>query len=74
MSKTQCQEILAHLKRGDSLNPMQALNMYGCFRLASRINDLKNQGHSIDGIMIKRGKKSYKSYCLNFKPEQRNLF
>jgi hypothetical protein len=26
---------------------MEALNRYGCFRLAARINELRDQGHDI---------------------------
>lgn len=33
--------ILDHLKSGHSLTQLEALNLYGCFRLASRIHDLK---------------------------------
>ena len=42
--------ILAHLKEGNSLTALDALQNYGCFRLASRINDLKNQGHAIINV------------------------
>ena len=45
---TQCDLILAHLKRHEFITPLDALNRYGCFRLAARINDLKNQGYQIE--------------------------
>jgi hypothetical protein len=32
---------------------MSALNIYGCFRLAARINDLQKQGHRIFGQIVK---------------------
>jgi len=38
--------ILKHLKRGP-LTPLQALKLYGCFRLAARVYDLKGDGHDI---------------------------
>ena len=35
------------MKQFGSINPLQALQDIGCFRLASRISDLKKQGYSI---------------------------
>ena len=43
---TQTQWILDALKRGP-ITQMDALNGCGCFRLASRINDLRRAGHQI---------------------------
>lgn len=37
---SQEQKILAYLKDGHTLTPLEALNKYGCFRLAARINAL----------------------------------
>lgn len=44
---TQNQQILAHLKTGQTLTPLEALESFGCFRLASRIHDLKEDGWPI---------------------------
>jgi hypothetical protein len=44
---SQCDEILAHLKRGP-ISAIEALNNYGCFRLAARIKDLRAQGYDIE--------------------------
>lgn len=38
---TQCDRILRHLESGGSLTAAQAMQEYGIYRLASRINDLK---------------------------------
>lgn len=40
-SKTQNAQILAYLKAGNRLTSLVALNKFGCFRLASRISDLR---------------------------------
>lgn len=45
--KTQCQMIREHLEAGHRLSPIEALNKFGCFRLASRINELRKQGLDI---------------------------
>ena len=44
--------ILNHLEQGNSLTALDALNMFGCFRLSARINDLKSRGKKIDKTMI----------------------
>jgi len=44
---TQTEWILGRLKDGGHITQMDALNGCGCFRLASRINDLRNAGHDI---------------------------
>jgi hypothetical protein len=44
---TQKDQILTHLKSGKPITPIDALNMFGCFRLGARIFDIKQEGHSI---------------------------
>jgi hypothetical protein len=38
---------------GGTITGIEALNLYGCFRLPSRIWDLKQAGHKIVGKFIK---------------------
>lgn len=54
---SQCTDILNHLKNGP-ITAMEALNNYGCFRLASRITDLRQDGHNIETktIELQNGK------------------
>ena len=62
---TQCDRILRHLEDYGSINPMVAIQDYGCMRLASRIADLKGQGYEIVSERTK-GKNRYgeqTSYC-----------
>ena len=44
---TQTQQIYEHLSRGGSITPLEALQDFGCFRLASRISELRKAGHPI---------------------------
>ena len=44
---TQCEMILRYMDDFGSINPLQALEDIGCFRLASRISDLRRQGYPI---------------------------
>jgi hypothetical protein len=49
---SQCASILKWLRDGKPITPLLALDQFGCFRLAARINDLKASGHTIDSTMI----------------------
>lgn len=53
-----------HLRSGQSIDPMAALNQYGCFRLGARIFDLKEKGLDIITTMVVTGRKRYASYAL----------
>ena len=44
--------IKAHLESGKTITAIEALTEYKCFRLASRISDLKKSGYPVDKIMI----------------------
>lgn len=48
---TQSQRLLAYLKLHGSITQLEALSDLGIMRLASRVADLKKQGHKIDGSM-----------------------
>ena len=50
---TQCEQIKGHLQSGLKITALDALNQYGCFRLASRISDLKKTGLLIASRKIK---------------------
>lgn len=44
---TQTEQILQYLKGGKAITPLDALNFFGCFRLAARIKDLRDDGYNI---------------------------
>lgn len=46
-TESQSQKILAWLQSGNTLTQLDALRMFRCMRLASRISDLRNAGHNI---------------------------
>lgn len=56
--------ILSHLESGEAITPIDALNKFGCFRLAARISDLRKQGHVIKTDHLTSGGKTYASYRL----------
>ncbi len=57
-SASQCAQIRDWLQRGNKLTSLEALNMFGCMRLASRIHDLRERGLDIhkERIQVPSGK------------------
>ena len=55
-SDSQVALILNHLEQGNEINPMEALEKYGCFRLGAVIYVLKGEGYKIH-TRIQRYKK-----------------
>jgi len=60
----QCQQVLSHLQSGKPITALEALRLYGIFRLASRIHDLKKVGLQIQSrdIVTEGGKKIAQYY------------
>jgi hypothetical protein len=63
---SQNQQIANYLNKGKKLTPIDALNKFGCFRLAARIADLRNQGLNIETTIIRlKNNKQVAQYWLN---------
>jgi hypothetical protein len=60
---TQCEQILAHLKERP-ITPLEALDLYGCFRLVARVWDLRQDGHDIHMQLIERNGKRFAQYSM----------
>ena len=65
-SASQCAQIAAYLKDGNKLTSLDALNLFKCMRLASRIHDLRERGMDIivDKVQTATGK-YVAQYSLN---------
>lgn len=59
---SQATDILNHLQTVGPLTAIDALNQFGCFRLAARINDLRQSGHNIktEDVKLPNGKTIFK--------------
>ena len=68
MAASQAKNILAHLQQHKSITPLEALNQYGCFRLAAVILNLKKDGHNIVTHIIKKNKKRFAQYIYHRGP------
>lgn len=65
-TESQLSRIKNHLLKGYGISPLFALNRFGCFRLAARISDLKNDhGMNIKTEMIEYDDKRFARYTLN---------
>ena len=61
---TQNQQIKSYLEQGKTITPLQALNKFGCFRLAARVNDLRKEGLNIATKIVTKEGKTFASYRL----------
>lgn len=52
MKATQCDKIVEYMKKHGSITQLDAFLDIGCWRLASRICDLRKQGYNIKRDMI----------------------
>lgn len=67
---TQTVAVLAYLRDGHSLTAIEALERFGCFRLAARISDVKlllEEGESIVTEMVSSSGRTYARYGLQRK-------
>jgi len=63
---SQAKRILAYMQEGHRITPIDALNLFRCFRLGARIADLKKDGHQIESEFVKtESGKRVKSYWIN---------
>ena len=67
MSETASQsaQILRYLESGKTLTAKKAWTMFGCFRLAARIRDLRMMGHPINSERIQVRGKTVAQYSMS---------
>ena len=63
-TSSQTEKIIQWLKLGHSITPIDALKMFGCFRLSGRIHELKSKGYDIKTNMIEMQDKKFAEYSL----------
>lgn len=63
MKHSQNQRILDHLMSGKNISSMLAFKMFGCTRLASRINELR-QHHDIKDRWVEHADTRFKLYYI----------
>lgn len=71
---TQKDKILHALKQGRRLTPQDALDEFGCFRLAARIKDLRDDGVLVERNLVKANGAQFAEYYIPREPVQQELF
>jgi hypothetical protein len=62
---TQAGLILEHLRAGNRITALEALDAFGCFRLAARIHELRRDGWGIQERTVEtRGGKRVAEYSM----------
>ena len=62
--RSQQQRIKDALELRQTITPLDALQWFGCSRLAARIKDLRREGMDIETVYVKKGRSRYASYRL----------
>lgn len=62
---SQAEKILNYLQSGGALTSMDALRIFGTFRLGARIYELRQQGYKIDEKTIKQNNKHFAMYYIS---------
>ena len=70
---SQSKQIKHYLEGGNKITPLEALDKFGCFRLAAIVHKLKEQGLKIRTTMIKEGQKTFAEYSID-KSDGMSLF
>lgn len=52
------------MQAGNSITAVEALDKFGCFRLAARIEEFRKEGHNITTETVKQGDKEFARYHL----------
>jgi len=69
---TQKQQILNYMRQGNSITPLAALKLFGCFRLASAIFKIKCDGVDVRSYQYRKKDKQYSVYWLpNYEREMK---
>ncbi len=67
-TETQNKAIYSYLKAGCKITSLEALTMFGCFRLSARIFDIRNEilepGETIQTETITKNGKHFTQYSL----------
>lgn len=70
---SQADAILLYLESGAELTALEALDLFGCLRLAARIKDLRGRGFAIESLDREANGKRFAAYRLA-RPVQREFF
>ena len=61
---SQNEQILHYLRYGRKITPIAALRLFGCLRLAARVYELRQQGHTIIADSVEANGKRFRCYWM----------
>lgn len=61
---SQTRQILEYMEAGNAITPIEALSLFGCFRLGARIFDLRERGFNIKSEPLHENGKHFARYRL----------
>ena len=62
--RTQEARIFDYLIEGNTLNPLEALEKFGCLRLGARIFDLRKKGLNVQMRLVRKDNKNFAQYFI----------
>lgn len=71
--ESQSYQIREYLLQGNSITAMEALRLFGCFRLSGRIYDLRKEGTNISSTIIKINGKRVAEYSIVNDPIEQDV-
>lgn len=61
---SQKQQILDYMSEGHPITPLEALNMFGCFRLSARVEEMRKDGIEVKTEYEHKHGKKWAKYSL----------
>ncbi|MDD3416801.1 MAG: helix-turn-helix domain-containing protein [Lachnospiraceae bacterium] len=71
--ESQSYQIREYLLQGNTITAMEALRLFGCFRLSGRIYDLRKEGINISTTIIKINGKRVAEYSIINEPVEQEV-
>ena len=71
--ESQSYQIREYLLQGNTITALEALKLFGCFRLSGRIYDLRKEGINISSTIIKINGKRVAEYSIVNDPIEQDV-
>ena len=56
--------VLRHLRSGKRITAYEAVQRYGIYRLAARVNELRRMGHAVKSTEVRDGSRHWAVYWM----------
>jgi len=62
-------KVLQHLRSGKRITAYEAVQRYGIYRLAARVNELRRMGHAVKSTEVRDGSRHWGVYWMEINKE-----